>query len=168
MKKRYLILTLVLLLWGCAARDPLAEISAVIGVDVTGASLSDLTDSHGGFLGDGETVAQIVLTAPQREALLTGVQESEYWHPLPLSAELSAAIYGSRTGNLVLNPLFTDENGDPLLPPIENGCYFFLDRNSQSTDPASSAGLHDRASWNFTAAVYDADQNILYYLELDT
>lgn len=168
MKKLCLLLTLALLLWGCAARDPLEEISDAIGVDVTGGRLTDLSDSHGGFHGDGETVAQVILNDAQWDALLCGIQGSEYWHPLPLSDDLTAAVYGYCTKFSTFGPLFSDENGDPILPPIESGCYFFRDRHSQSTDPASDAGIHDRGSWNFTAAIFDADQNILYYLELDT
>ena len=63
-----------------------------------------------------------------------------------------------------LSPLFPEGS----VPLVERGCWFFLDRHDQATDPADDSGLHDRYSWNFTAAIFDADTNVLYYLELDT
>lgn len=165
MKKRCVIsLLLMLLLCGCASSGPLDEISEVIGADVRGGALAYLTDSHGGFHGDGETVARIQLTPEQAEAFLSGIQGNLQWHPLPLSENLSAAIYGRQTAAESFGPLFPEDT----VPLVENGCWFFYDRSSQSTDPADDAPLHSRSSWNFTAAIFDADQNVLYYLELDT
>ncbi|MBE6950714.1 MAG: hypothetical protein E7451_05180 [Ruminococcaceae bacterium] len=164
MKKLAILLFILFLLAGCAEQDPLREISDAIGTDVTGGTLLEHTDSHGGFLGDGERILCVRLTEEQAAELADGVRESEFWHPLPLSEELSAAVCGTRTETESFGPLFPEG----AVPPVENGFWFFRDRHSQSTAPASTAGLHDRSSWNFTAAIFDADTSILYYLELDT
>lgn len=164
MKKCFLALLLALLLFGCSVKDPLREVSDAVGVDVTGGTLLEHTDSHGGFHGDGESIQCVQLTETQAAELMRGVRENGFWHPLPLSEELSAAVYGRRTTTESFGPLFPEG----AVPPVENGVWFFRDRHSQSTDPASTIGLHDRSSWNFTAAIFDADTGLLYYLELDT
>lgn len=46
---------------------------------------------------------------------------------------------------------------------VENGYWFFNDRNNQK-----SLELLERSSFNFTLAIFDADTNILYVYELDT
>ena len=164
MKKLAILLLILFLLSGCSEKDPLREISDAIGVNVTGGTLLEHTDSHGGFLGDGESILFIRLTEEQAAELMRSVRENEFWHPLPLSENLSAAVYGSRTETRSFGPLFPEG----AVPPVENGVWFFRDRHSQSTNPANTSGLHDRSSWNFTAAIFDADTNSLYYLELDT
>lgn len=165
MKKLCILLLFIILLIGCAAKqDPLDEISDALGADVRGGSRAHLTDSHGGFHGDGETVARIQLTDEQAASFLADIQGNECWHPLPLSENLSAAVYGWRTETEGFGPLFPEDT----VPMVENGCWFFTDRHPQAEDPADDSQLHSRSSWNFTAAIFDADQNVLYYLELDT
>ena len=53
------------------------------------------------------------------------------------------------------------------LPP-EAGFYYLYDRHSDSRDPYDDSLLHQRYSWNFTAAVYDSGAGRLYYYEFDT
>lgn len=50
------------------------------------------------------------------------------------------------------------------IPKVENGGYYFIDRQ-QDTE---RAGLLYRRSYNFSLAIYDSDENILYYCEIDT
>lgn len=38
----------------------------------------------------------------------------------------------------------------------------------QSTDPKDDTNVFSRFSYNFTMAIYDAETNTLYYMELDT
>lgn len=161
MKKLCLFLSLCILLTACAPTDPLDEISAELGLDLSSGTLVHSGDSHGGFLGDGETVMQIVIPNLQ-------LPQNDHWHPLPLSANLSRALYGESGERWTYKPLFSDENGDPLLPRIENGCYFFLDRHRESVDNADDSPLYSRGSWNFTAAVYDFGTGTLYYFSIDT
>ena len=62
----------------------------------------------------------------------------------------------------------TDENGDTIIPDIQNGYYYFYDRHSESTEPYNDEDVLSRASFNFTLALYDSDNNVLYYVEFDT
>lgn len=156
--KRFVCFLILFLLAGCAARqEPLESISEVIGLDVTGGEILEAGDSHGGFLGDGETV--VAVSVPGLE-----LPEDPRWHPLPLSRNLCAAVYGWHTDTASFGPLFPADS----VPAVEHGSWFFMDRHSESTDPADDTDLHSRSSWNFTAAIYDADTGVLYYLELDT
>ena len=54
------------------------------------------------------------------------------------------------------------------IPAIENGFYCFLDRHSEASNPSDDADLFDRASMNFSLALYDSDTNKFYYIEFDT
>ena len=71
-----------------------------------------------------------------------------------------AATIGSRGGSSY-GYYFADKAG---IPKVENGCYYFIDRQ-QDTE---RAGLLYRRSYNFSLAIYDSDENILYYCEIDT
>lgn len=136
------------------SREDLAaigDIAQVLGVSITDGILLQSEDSHGGFLGDGLAYAEVRCSLD--------MPESEYWHELPLSDDLSKLI--SRNG------LLDSGAGRSLAPPeTENGYYFFMDEfDGDSPDDSQVLGRH---SYNFTLAIYDADSNVLYYYELDT
>ncbi len=109
-------------------------------------------DSHGGFHGDGETLAVIAteLTRPQ----------GQYWHSLPLTDNLKNLL--SRSGLEGMDVMAQ------TVPGIEQGFYYFRDRHSKSRDPASDDGILDRYSYNLTLAVYDSRTGTLYVWLLDT
>lgn len=109
-------------------------------------------DSHGGFHGDGETLAVIAteLTRPQ----------GQYWHSLPLTDNLKNLL--SRSGLEGMDVMAQ------TVPGIEHGFYYFRDRHSESQDPASDDGILDRYSYNLTLAVYDSGTGTLYVWLLDT
>ena len=52
---------------------------------------------------------------------------------------------------------------DDKLTRIENGYWNFIDRHSVGSKP-----FLQRGSFNFTFAILDTDNNILYVYELDT
>ena len=54
------------------------------------------------------------------------------------------------------------------LPQIQNGYYYFVDRQAESEMQHSDAQLMERASLNFSIALYDVDTDTLYYIEVDT
>ena len=81
-------------------------------------------------------------------------------------------VYGLRwesdDATYQVGPYLTDDNNNPVIPQIENGYYYFLDRHSRSVDSYDDSDVLDRYSFNFTIAIYDADNDILYYVEFDT
>ena len=155
---------------GCAAPPAEASLDKALGLDLAGCTVRMDSDTHGGFHGDGETAA--TLTWEDGSGVEAQIAQNSAWQPLPLPAELTAVFYGyayEKDGwSYSWGPLAVDEDGAPLFPAVENGYYFFLDRHSESADPESPAALWDRTSFNFTAALYDADRGALYYYALDT
>ena len=137
--------------------DLLQNISDSIGINVTNAAVLTAGESHGGFHGDGETMAKLILSEAAAANIEMNAASQPGWHDLPMPEELQQAC-----------ALFTDENGSAFVPDISGGMYYFFDRHSRSMDPYDPASLHGRASYNFTLAVYDAEANMLYFMELDT
>lgn len=135
-----------------------AQVSHALGVDASAGTVVSTSDSHGGFHGDGLTF--IELSFPDNSF---GASIQDVWHPLPLSENLSTFIYGSSSAG----PYIT-QDGVNCFPPVQNGCYYFQDRHSESTDPQSDLELFQRYSYNITFALYDADTQTLYYCEFDT
>ena len=144
-----LALSAALMLTGCASSEPLDQIGAVLGIDLSNAELIAYEDTHGGFHGDGYTYAQI----QKPESILGELAQDEDWCALP---------YPSAIAQLV------EATADKLIPEVENGYYFFYDRHSQRTDPKDPSEVNDRGSWNCTLAVYDAQSGTIYYYKLDT
>lgn len=161
MKRYGLCALLCCLLAGCgsSAGD---EISDALGISVPNAAILTQSDSHGGFFGDGVTFLAAEITDAETQAEIT-----ENWTPLPLSDTLTALAYGRETAEGQVGP-FLSEDGAPLFPAIQNGSYFFLDRHSEHTAGEDEAAVLERASLNFTLAIYDADTQTLYYAAMDT
>ena len=57
------------------------------------------------------------------------------------------------------------DNGIPL---IENGYYYFINRHTNAAGRDSDEDLFDVVSFNFSLALYDCDEDMFYYYELDT
>ena len=134
------------------------QISIDLQLNVKSASVLYEKDTHGGFLGDGTTLVALQL---RETAMAAKLAEQPNWRALPLPEILYKEVYD--------NFFFRSEEGDPLVQPVENGYYFFLDRHSMAEDIFDPSGLmEERYSSNYTIGIYDADENILYYLELDT
>ena len=54
------------------------------------------------------------------------------------------------------------------MPQIQNGYYYFVDRQAEPKMQHSDAQIMERASLNFSIALYDMDTDTLYYIEVDT
>lgn len=151
--------------WVKEAENVLSEISKTIGVDVSAGEVISESDTHGGFHGDGDRVIEIQFTDTSFSDRL---KDNEEWKAMPLTENLTALVYGLHTETSSIGPMIHSEDNVPVVPEVENGYYYFRDRHSQSTDPKDDTNILSRASYNFTMAIFDADANILYYLELDT
>ena len=151
-KSLSLLLALLLLRPACApdAGDSdartLKRIGKALSLDLSAGTLERLENTHGGFHGDGRTAAEITLPG-----LAGTLADAPGWRPLPPSESMAQALRlcGMDT-------------------PSEAGFYYLYDRHSDSRDPYDDSLLHQRYSWNFTAAVYDSGAGRLYYYEFDT
>lgn len=148
--KRFLTLCLLLLLVaGCSVGRPsgkLERIGRALDLDLSGGTVARFEDSHGGFLGDGLTAAEVEIGG-----LAETLAAAPGWRPLPPSESTAQALRLCGLKEL----------------PEEGYCYLY-DRHSDSTDPYDDSRLHQRYSWNFTAAVYDSGRGRLYFYRFDT
>lgn len=146
----------------CASGDTLDELSQTLSVDLSQGTVTAETDRHGGAHGDGERWVKVTLEEDLSPAL-----ETAGWQALPLPEPLEAAVYGvtREEGDRTISegPYFQQK-----MARVSRGYYFFRDRHSEATDPADPSGMGERASFNFTFALYDTDSKRLYYCELDT
>ena len=164
---------LALLLSACGgggARGALDEIAGALELDLSGCEVVSSWDGHGGFHGDGTAFAELDCSGG---GVLAQIEESGAWRAFPLDRTAQALAYGvteergtERTGITVYQtgPYLTDGEGEPLVPEIRAGWYRLIDRHAQ----AGETDLLDRASLNFTLALYDMDTDTLYYFEMDT
>ncbi len=132
------------------------EMSKVLEVWVPLLTRSKYEDTHGGFHGDGESIDKIYLNDFQAKIFLKQINENKNWRKLPVTS----GLYTRVISNL--------DDFKITIPEIENGCWFFLDRNSEAINKYDEKAIYDRYSYNYTVAIYDTDTNILYYYELDT
>ena len=163
-----LVLALLITMTGCRGEKKstvLREISKEVGVDVSAGEVIAKSDTHGGFHGDGHTVVEIQFVDTSLTALIEANQD---WNAFPLTENLTRLVYGLHTEYSSIGPTIHSGNNVPVVPEIENGYFYFRDRHFQSTDPKDDTNVFSRFSYNFTMAIYDAETNTLYYMELDT
>ena len=152
---------LALLLSACgvgSARGVLDEIAGALELDLSGCEVVSSWDDHGGFHGDGTAFAELNCS---HTGVLNQIKEDGNWKAFPLDKTVQSLVYGvtEQTG-----PYLTGEEGDPLVPEIREGYYRLIDRHAK----AGETDLLDRASLNFTLALYDTERDTLYFCEMDT
>ena len=157
----------LLTLAACASEDaPNAGASLELGVDLSQGTLISDYDTHGGFHGDG--VSCQVLRFPD-DGLAEQIAQNVNWSSFPMDRTSEALVYGIAwwEGDMIYKsgPYLTDDDGACLIPPIQNGFYRLIDRQSGEI---AEGPLLERASFNFTFAAYDAEQRLLYYCRFDT
>ncbi|BAK99651.1 hypothetical protein OBV_24530 [Oscillibacter valericigenes Sjm18-20] len=179
MKKHSAIFCLILsaiLMTACSspfAADPTLRLSSALDVDISKGEITQSSDTHGGFLGDGCLFMTLDFDDEDGQALAAQLTENPAWSSLPLTDHLSTLLYGisgssPSVGPYSVGPYVTDSDGNALFPAVENGYYCFIDRYSDATDPKDDTEVLSRHSFNFTIAIYDTDNNQLSYCEFDT
>lgn len=148
--------------------NPLIPLSFVLGADVSKGEITQSTDTHGGFLGDGCLFMMLDFEDEDGQALAAQLAENSEWSSLPLTDTLSALVYGTSGSSSSVGPYVTDSDGNALFPAVENGYYCFIDRYSDTIDPKDDTEVLSRNSFNFTIAIYDTDNNQLSYCKFDT
>ncbi len=164
MKKVLALLSALLVtgqLAGCAlwpSAGVKGEFSGTLGVNLTDGRIVREEDSHGGLHGDGDTVLVLAFTGAERERLEEEMDKADGWKGLPLTENLNRVVYEDYFGDL-----FKDVPQD-----LTDGWYYFLDRHSEAEDPEDDSGIFGRSSCNFTLAIYDRGNGVLYCYEIDT
>ncbi len=78
------------------------------------------------------------------------------WNKLPLSEDLELVMYGGTKDGTLYTYNFANKVG---LPKIEKG-YWILDNEHNS--------ILNENSFNFTLAIYDSENSLLYLFKIDT
>ncbi len=125
----------------------LSQVGRALGLDLSAGTLLRFEDSHGGFHGDGLTRAEVEL-----DGLSERLADAPGWRLLPMSQN-TARVVG----------MFGAEGAE-----VKEGWYYLYDRHRESSSPYDDTDLCSRASWNFTAAVYDSRKGRLYFYKFDT
>ena len=133
------------------------HISESIGVDVSSGAVEIHYDDHGGFQGEGTGYAVLSFND---ENLEQGIASPGGWKKLPLTDNLQTLIYGTRTETKATGPFI-----GVTFPKVEEGYWYFYDRQGKTE---SDKQVLDRNSYNYTFAIYDAENNRLYVCEYDT
>ena len=149
---------------GCADISEIEYINKQIKINILEPTNISYEDSHGGFHGDGTTFAKLEFSSEDKERVIEEFKENN-WFNTQLSDNINIFIYGG-----MKNGVFYDFNiaKEFKIPKVENGYWYFVDRNSENGDSSSDSEIFNRNSFNITVALYDLDENILYYLEFDT
>ena len=152
-------LFLVICLSACDAESATDVVARSLNIDVSNAEEISYTDSHGGFHNDGTTYIALKF---EDDTMAEQLKENDKWSSFPLDDTVQTLVYGKEDETSKTGPFLSDGAGNPLVPEIQNGFYLLIDHQSDKTD------ILERASFNFTVGLYDADNNILYCCKLDT
>jgi hypothetical protein len=156
------------LLSSCSATDEIDKGKAMIAEDL-GVTLPEDVEvmmiDNKGFNGDGELLFTVLIGEENNDAFIKEINTLNTWQIYPLSDNLNLVMYGGTLGNTTYSYEFATELG---IPKIENGYWIFKDRNNETVDFKDDSKLFTRPSFNFTLAMYDADNYVLYYFREDT
>lgn len=151
-----ILIIFILMLTGCKFNS--YHILKNIEIDNDSCKIVRESESHGGFLGDGDYFVKIICNDFNYDKL------SNHWKELPLSKSLQEVIDMKWCDSRECMNLYEKYN----ISPITNGYYYFIDRHSESKNKYDDTNLNNRSSWNFTLGIIDKDSNSIYYYELDT
>ncbi|MCI6536283.1 MAG: hypothetical protein MR443_01355 [Lachnospiraceae bacterium] len=144
-----------------------ANVSQTLQVALAQGRMIENVDTHGGFHGDGQSLA---VWKFDDNSMLEQIQTDSDWKELPLTDNLEELLYGVVYDNGMsiteIGPCvdFSEEQ----LPRIQNGYYYFVDRQAEAEAQHSDAQIMERPALNFSVALYDTDMGTLYYIEVDT
>ena len=133
------------------------HISESLQIDASEGTVIDSYDDHSGFQGDGTSY---VVLSFEEEDLEQGIAAPGGWNQLPLGNTLETMIYGTRTETTATGPFI-----GITFPRVEEGYWYFYDRQGQTEDDGA---VLTRGSYNYTFAIYDTENDCLYYCEYDT
>lgn len=142
----------------CSFNKKITNISYNIDLNIRNCKIENDIDNHGGFLGDGDYFAKIICNEKEdNEIKMT-------WKKLPLSEELQKVMEIKKCHDDGCKDVFEEYS----IPKIENGYYNFLNRQVDAKDKRNDQEINNQISYNFSVAIYDGDNKIIYYYELDT
>lgn len=118
----------------------------------------DYYDNHGGFFGDGNAIAKVYFSDKNASIFLEKIKNNNHWYELPLDSNIQDSM-DSSAEYLEIEKVH-----------VNKGYWYFYDRHHEAIDRynINDAFSYDRHSSNYTVAIFDTDNNILYFYEHDT
>ena len=126
------------------------------GANVDGCDIIEYYDGQGGPHGDGTMIIIVDCSADPLDP-----SALEYWIALPLSENIKNSMWS------IQGKVGTKYSGG-VVRALTDGYYYFEDRYYEASDRHSDEMLTKRGSFNYTLAIYDKENETLYYFECDT
>ena len=111
-------------------------------------------NNYNGPPNEGLKLYNFKFTEKESKKFISEIMKS--WNKLPLTEDLELVMYGGTKEGTEYNFNFSNKTG---LPQIKQG-YWIL-KNAHK-------GILNENSFNFTLAIYDTEQNLLYLFKIDT
>ena len=170
---RAFILVILSLLLGISGSRQLANqfstanMSQTLQVALAQGTMIENVDTHGGFHGDGQSLA--VWKFDDNSALEQILTDSD-WKELPMTDNLKALLYGVvyDTGLSITEIGPCVDFSEEQLPRFRTVIIILWIARLNQKCMHSDAQIMERASLNFSIALYDVDTDTLYYIEVDT
>ena len=134
----------------------------IVGIYVPIFNKTERKSYHVGITADGETLITMKFSDKQAEKFIQKIKENDQWSELPIIEKLE---------------IISHSNKDIPLPHIENGYWFAIDRYPNKleryTDDIRKYDIEaiwreNRHAYNYTVAMFDTDNNVFYFYEVDT
>lgn len=122
----------------------------ITGLDLDHGEVSRLTDTKGGFFGEGKVLLELQYSQEDYQDIEDQISTQKYWIELPMEEELTERLMGF----------------DFEFP--QSGYYLFYDRHRDAKSHYDYKEIKKRHSMNFSVLILDNDTKKLVYLEKDT
>lgn len=174
---------------GCTAitESDQAKTAKILGIKLPDAEQCEYMDTHGGLLGDGDTMAKITFSQKEAAALEAELAGNEKWNELPVTDSLALMLYGgtaddvSYRGRLWIMDQYLGDGTTEQIQSVSEGYWYFLDKNDEENrygqweeetikipDMPEIVSHAYEFTQNYVIAVYDAENGILYVHEYDS
>lgn len=154
----FLLVITLLILVACSSKTAQDTISRELNLDVSNGKEVLNINTYSGSEG-----TSCIGISFDDDSVLTAIKDNTEWLEFPLDETVRILIYGMEDEQMKIGPFLNDGNGGVLVPEVQNGYYQLIDRHSDT-----KTDILNRASFNFTVALYDTDSNTLYFCKLDT
>lgn len=129
-----------------------------MGIYIPSSLKFEYEDSHGGFLGDGVLLADANLNQKQINQIID--KSATNWKDSPMPKEKRELIYNRKLADKDIQSIEPSRG----IEDIGNGYWIFKDRRSKESKerfPGTNTG-------NYSLAIINLDENILYYIKFDS
>ncbi len=165
---------IIIFLWGfveltfphkISKKKDMKRTSELLEIDLSDGKYLKRIESHSGFLGDGDYYAKIKFN--DASAVVESIEKNSGWKKTPLPKSILHILYDEDDDDSI--SIINDKR--MIFPKLEDGYYFFLNRSTkcEESENHNPDFIFDfKWSLNFTVALFDSNDNILYIYELDT